>query len=283
MAMIDVEGVSAIIRDVAAQEILPRYLALGTGDVREKQDANDLVTVADIEAERSLTRRLSNTYPGTMAFGEEGATTDPSLLRLLDADRPVWVIDPVDGTFNFAHGRPGFAVIVAYVRNGVTLAGWIHDPLRQLTITAVRGRGAWHGASRLTVAAAPSSLDAIGAAYGNLRAHGTLADILNRSGRFATVSNLLSGAIEYIGLVEEQRHFLVADRSFPWDHAAGVLIVQEAGGTAGFLDGADYDPRIVDRHVMVETSRQLWNDLQSAIGTDDGVSRSSASRPKLRI
>ena len=199
--MIDIEGVSAIIRDVAAQEILPRYLALGAGDVREKRDADDLVTIADIEAERSLTRRLSDAYPGTVAFGEEGATTDPSLLDLLDADRPAWVIDPVDGTYNFAHGRAGFAVIVAYVRNGATLAGWIHDPLRQLTITAVRGRGAWHGTQRLKVAAVPSSLDAIGAACGNLGSHGTLADILNRSGRFTAVSNLLSGAIEYIGMV----------------------------------------------------------------------------------
>src|SRR5258708_34225935 len=102
-------------------------------------------------------------------MGEEGATTDPSLVDLLDADRAVWVIDPVDGTFNFAHGRPGFAVIVAYVRNGTTLAGWIHDPLRQLTITAVRGPGAWPGARPLKVAAAPSSGDANGAAYAHVR------------------------------------------------------------------------------------------------------------------
>ncbi|MEW5727646.1 MAG: inositol monophosphatase family protein, partial [Pseudomonadota bacterium] len=143
------EAVSAIIREVAEAEILPRFKNLRASQIREKKP-NQLVTEADEEAEKVLARRLTALLPGAVV-GEESVEHDPRLMDALGRPGPVWVIDPVDGTANFAHGRPRFAVAVALVVDGGTVAGWIHDPVPNRTIVAVKGQGCWRaeGITRL--------------------------------------------------------------------------------------------------------------------------------------
>ena len=101
----DSAQVAQLIRDVAAAEITPRFRALAAHEVREKKPG-DLVTIADETAERALIPALQGLLPGSVAIGEEAISIDANLLSHLEhAERPVWVIDPVDGTVNFAHGR----------------------------------------------------------------------------------------------------------------------------------------------------------------------------------
>src|SRR5437879_2711858 len=111
-ASVDLERVTGLIEETAALEILPRFRKLAAGDIREKEPG-DLVTVADEAAEARLTPLLTALLPGSLVLGEEAAAADPKLLNRLLGDHPVWVIDPVDGTGNFAAGRPAFAVMVA--------------------------------------------------------------------------------------------------------------------------------------------------------------------------
>ena len=139
----DSENVIAIIREVAAAEIMPRFRNLGADDVAQKRSPSDLVTTADLEAERRLTAALTALSPGSAVIGEEAAEHDPAVLSALAGESPVWLIDPVDGTNNFAHDKPCFAVIVAFCLGGETVAGWIHDPIADATMWAAKGRGAW--------------------------------------------------------------------------------------------------------------------------------------------
>src|SRR5512134_3277096 len=134
-----------IIREVAGSEILPRFRNLGAGDVAQKRHPRDLVTVADTEAERLLTKLLCSLSPGIAVVGEEGAEMNARILATLGEDGPVWLIDPVDGTMNFAAGTACFAVIVAYCAGGKTLAGWIYDPIADTVVWAMAGEGAWLG------------------------------------------------------------------------------------------------------------------------------------------
>src|SRR5437868_34109 len=127
-AMLDPGKVAEHIRETAQAEILPRFGLLRREDIREKRPG-DFVTLADLEAERQLTQRLGGLLPGSVVLGEEAAAQDRSRFDLLAGDAPVWVIDPVDGTTNFARGKPGFAVIVALVQRAIVRAGWIYDPL----------------------------------------------------------------------------------------------------------------------------------------------------------
>jgi fructose-1,6-bisphosphatase/inositol monophosphatase family enzyme len=260
--MPDPERVAAIVREVAAAEIVPRYQALRAGDIREKSPGQ-LVTAADIASEAALSRRLADLMPGSTVLGEEAAADDPSVFGRLDGEAPVWVIDPVDGTSNFAHGRPGFAVIVAWVRGGKTLAGWIHDPLEDVLVSAELGGGAWRDGGRLRVAGDVPLGAMIGAAYGVVAPPVRTADRLR--GHVGAIVNGMSSGIDYLALAEGRAHFQIASRSLPWDHAAGVLIAQEAGATAGFVDGTPYDPRVPDRALLSAAGRPAWDAIRAII------------------
>ena len=110
---VDIEAVTAILREVAAEEVMPRFRSLAEHEVRAK-DGGELVTVADIAAERQITRRLRDLLPGSQVVGEEATAEDPGLLdTFAQEDGWIWVIDPIDGTSNFAGGRPVFALMVA--------------------------------------------------------------------------------------------------------------------------------------------------------------------------
>jgi fructose-1,6-bisphosphatase/inositol monophosphatase family enzyme len=255
--MIDREIVASLIRDTAHDLILPRFRALGSGDIREKKPG-DLVTIADVETERELTRKLAGLVDGALILGEETVAEDPGRLDDLAKDVPVWIIDPVDGTANFAKGAPGFACIVALTRRGAVEAGWIYDPLGDLMVSAIKGEGAWLGAERLRVAAEVPPERITGSAYGRAKSGLRAAKALNESGRIRGVHNQGCSGLEYMSLSRGLSQFSLHSRSLPWDHAAGMLIVAEAGGRASFLDGSVYDARIVDRPVLSAASSAAW-------------------------
>ena len=104
--------VADLLRTAARAEILPRFRRLASADIREK-GPGDLVTVADEESERQLTRRLMDLVPNSVVIGEEAVAADSKVLDRVFDDAPVWIVDPVDGTSNFAAGKPAFGVIVA--------------------------------------------------------------------------------------------------------------------------------------------------------------------------
>jgi len=112
--------VMRLMAEVAAAEIVPRFGKLGAGDVRDKGKPWDLVTVADIAAEAFLTTALGRLVPGSAVVGEEACAADAGVMAALGGAAPVWLIDPVDGTNNFVHGQPCFAVVIAYCEGGET-------------------------------------------------------------------------------------------------------------------------------------------------------------------
>ncbi|HUI17504.1 MAG TPA: inositol monophosphatase family protein [Alphaproteobacteria bacterium] len=258
------ERVGTLMREVGKETVLRYFRALARADVREK-GPNDFVTVADVECERLLAARLLAAYPGTAVLGEEAAAADPGLMGRLREAKPLWVLDPIDGTINFAHGRPGFAVIVALVIGGRTEAGWIHDPLADETVTALRGGGAWSEGEQVFAAKGVELSRMTGSAYGP-GAGTILADkALAESGRVGQIANRLCGGVEYIDFAKARRHFMLSSRSLPWDHAAGVLIAREAGGIARFLDGSDYAPTVSEKRVLVATDEASWRHLQALL------------------
>ena len=134
-----IDWLAELLADAARAEIMPRFRRLGEGDVRQKTSAADLVTEADVNAERLITARLRERYPQAMIVGEEACSDNPALLQGLgDADL-AFVVDPVDGTFNFASGVPLFGVMLSVVVKGETVAGIIHDPVG----LADRRQGRW--------------------------------------------------------------------------------------------------------------------------------------------
>lgn len=118
-----------LLADAARQEIMPRFRRLDAGDIRQKTSPADLVTEADVNAERLITAKLKERFADAVIVGEEACSDNPALLAGLDDAELAFTIDPVDGTFNFASGVPLFGVMLAVVSKGETVAGIIHDPV----------------------------------------------------------------------------------------------------------------------------------------------------------
>jgi fructose-1,6-bisphosphatase/inositol monophosphatase family enzyme len=249
----DPAAVARLIREAAEAEILPRFQKLGRGEVREKSPGQ-LVTDADVAAEHLLTRTLGALLPAAVV-GEESVAADASALEALNRPGPVWVIDPVDGTANFAHGRPRFAVIVALVVDGITEMGWIHDPVPNRTVFAARGRGAWLDGQRLAVL--PE------APLAEMR--GSVKRSASIKAQVAQVGRLGSAAHDYLDLVLGRLHFAHYRQLMPWDHAAGVLIHAEAGGTGRLTDGAPYQPVATPAALLLAPGPRSWEQLNRLI------------------
>ena len=124
----DIDRITRLVEEVAAEEIVPRFRALADGEIRRKK-GGDLVTVADEATETRLGAALGELLPGSTMVGEEAAARDSGVLDRLSEDRPIWIIDPVDGTGNFAKGAEPFALMLAFLSRGEVLAAWIHLPL----------------------------------------------------------------------------------------------------------------------------------------------------------
>jgi fructose-1,6-bisphosphatase/inositol monophosphatase family enzyme len=168
-SLADLSTLSDLLRDVSRAEILPRFRRLEAGDVRAKSGPLDLVTEADEAAERVITDGLQRMFPGCVVVGEEACAADPPLLAALDGAELAFVLDPIDGTANYAAGLPLFGCMAAVVMQGEIVASAIHDPMGDDTAFALRGEGAWMEAPGGARAPIRSSLSpAISAAVGRL-------------------------------------------------------------------------------------------------------------------
>jgi fructose-1,6-bisphosphatase/inositol monophosphatase family enzyme len=244
--------VGELLREIAAEEIMPRFRQLGSGEVWEKRPGN-VVTIADTQTEQRLRSALTALVPGSVTLGEEEVEGDDTVLDRLRGDAPVWIIDPVDGTANFAAGRNRFSVIVAYAVGGLARAGWILDPVNGRLASAEEGGGAFLDGKRARVNA-PARIAAMrGSLGGRLRRNAPLC------AQFAAVINAGSCGIEYIELAAASLDFAHYRRLKPWDHAAGELIHREAGGHAACLDSGRYRPASpTDGGLLLAPDREAW-------------------------
>jgi fructose-1,6-bisphosphatase/inositol monophosphatase family enzyme len=266
---VDIDAVTTIIREVAAEKILPRFRNLQVGDVAFKL-GDDPVTIADKEAESELSARLSGLLKGSKTVGEEAFAANPSILEAFFGESPVWVIDPIDGTRNFVRGSPQFGVIISLAQQNQLVAGWIYDPTSNEVVAAERGSGAWYRGQRLRIAP-PVPL---------ANMHGFLGDRLlvayegkKPMGKKPVFEKMRAAAHEYPRLVldrahfgkeEQQVHFRISYAyATPWDDGAGVLIHREAGGYSAFWDGTPYQPSEMNRGLALAPDKESWQVLKA--------------------
>src|SRR5260370_22176274 len=262
--LVDSARIERLIAEIAAEEVMARFEKLEAGDVSEKSPG-DLVTIADVETERGLTPALLDLLPGSRVVGEEAVAADPRILEQLVGDDPVWVVDPIDGTANYAAGIPMFAVMVGLIRRGETVMGWIHDPVKRATASAATGEGAWCAGRRLKVAAgsAPGSMSgALSLRFGNRQ---LARRIGGRSNLVGSVFNFRCAGHEYLALASGKAHFALYNRLYPWDHAPGQFIHREAGGFGARLDGSPYTPRETGGGLLLTPDQASWQALHEVL------------------
>jgi len=262
--------VAHIVAETAATEIMPRFRQLEAGEVRDKAPG-DVVTVADEAAERVLTRRLTELLPGSRVVGEEAAEADPGLLGLLGSDDPVWIVDPVDGTTNFAAGLPLFAVIVGLAQAGRMRLACLHDPVHGHTALASAGDGAVIDGRRAQVATATEPERMTGVAKLRFGERSLPLRIIERCQRVPPFMDLRCAALEYLALASGRLHYALYRKLMPWDHAAGQLLHAEAGGFARHLDGSPYrvDGPTSSHGFLLAPDETSWRALYDTLIADD--------------
>jgi fructose-1,6-bisphosphatase/inositol monophosphatase family enzyme len=257
-------------REAAENEILPRFRSVTSDTIRAKTMADDIVTDADIAAERVISDKLNARLPGITIIGEEAVSDDASILTRLAEAELAAVIDPVDGTWHFAHGTPMFGSILAIVSGGQTIAGLIHYPVLGDFLIARPGQGAWHVAAdgtrtRLS-AAAPTP---VGEMHGFIPLHMFEPDLRDKLAprllRFLRITTWRCSAWEYRMLATGAMSFCLNESLKPWDHAAGVLIHAEAGGHAATMGAEIYRPTMTEGHLLAAPDKASWEAIRAAL------------------
>jgi fructose-1,6-bisphosphatase/inositol monophosphatase family enzyme len=266
----DVHEVIALLRMVAQTEIMPRFRKLGLDDVRSKSGPLDPVTVADEAAERVLTAGFKKLFPGDDVLGEEAVSADPQLLQRLALPGRVWVVDPIDGTANYASELPLFGVMAALIEGDKVLAGFIHDPLGDDTAVALAGSGAWMVASngarrRLHVSAPVPVAEMVGSLSWRYLTEPLRSRALSRLDRLAAVTDYRCAAHQYRMLAAGYSHVQLFGKLMPWDHAAGFLLHQEAGGYGRHFDGSPYAPSNLYGGLVLTPDEASWEAFAEAI------------------
>lgn len=231
----------------------------GTMSVADKEGRHNLVTEYDLRVEQFLLEGLTKLTPGASFLGEEGG------LREGSADI-TWVVDPLDGTVNFAHGIPIFCVSIGAVINGELKLGVIHQPLLNETFTAVTGKGAFLNGERIHVSKTSSLDESIlvtGFPYDvDENPANCIGQFQNIVGRGLPIRRLGSAAIDLAYTAAGRFDGFWEVRLQPWDMAAGAVILQEAGGTITHYQGRPFE---LSASSVVATNGLIHDELVSVL------------------
>lgn len=273
---LDRQELAALEKAVAqagAAEIMPRFHALRDGDIREKTSRFDVVTDADEAAEAAIADYLRSTFPEAVIIGEESTARNPDMLtRIADAEL-AFIIDPLDGTKNFADSLPLFGTIVAVVSKDVVIGGLIHDPVTRRSAFALRGNGAWlrntDGSERALRAAPPAPMAQMEGIVGTHFLPEPLKSRVNANrARLGLTTWFRCSAHEYRLIASGRCHVILYNKLMPWDHAAGWLMHQEAGGYSAHFDGSAYRPSHTTGGLLCAPDEASWRMVHAALFGD---------------
>ncbi len=216
----------------------------------------DFVSTADLHAEKVLRRELTRARPDYGLLLEEAGKVEGS-----DGGRR-WIVDPLDGTLNFLHGIPHFCISIACEHDGEVIAGVIYDPLRDELFRAERGDGAFLNDRRLRVSSRGKLADSViatGIPWHGRKGHPEyLAQMEAVMGVCAGIRRLGSAALDLAYVAAGRYEGFWEPALSPWDIAAGILIVREAGGYVTEIDGG---PNMMASGDVLAANDRLHGDL----------------------
>ena len=252
------QQVTDLLFSVSEDVILPFFRNLKETEIEEKSPG-DLVTIADRLSEQHLSEGLAKILPDAAIVGEEACASDPAILDRIGNER-VWIVDPIDGTGNFASGKTPFGILVALAENDETIAGWIYDPVRKRICHAHKNHGARVDGKIARIndhfPGKPKAALATGFMTPEQRAN-TLA---RAEPHYEIVPIPKCCAEQYPLLVSGDHHITIFERTLPWDHAAGILFLNEAGGKVCRWDGQPYRPSNNTTGLLGASSPRLWEE-----------------------
>lgn len=255
----------------AARKAAPR-LRRDFGEVEQLQVSRkgpaDFVSMADKRAEQTVMEELRHARPDWGFLAEEGGVVDG------DPTKPRWIIDPLDGTSNFLHGIPHFAIAIAVEEpapgggQGIISQGLVYQPVTDETFWAEKGRGAWLNERRLRVSARRDLSEALIATGVPFKSHGDLSRFTNILGAVAPevagIRRCGSAALDLAWVAAGRFDGYWEEDVNAWDIAAGILLVREAGGFVTDFRGGD---EAIERGQVLAGNDQLHSKLHKLVAT----------------
>lgn len=250
-----------IVTRAAREELLPRFARVKRG---RKADGS-VITEADLVMQQRIAAELRAHWPDAVFLGEEMAPAEQD--ALLNMDRPLWCLDPLDGTGNFAAGIPFFSVSLALLEHGRSIAGIVYDPIRDECFSALCGKGAALNGTRLTAVPAGLSLQQAIGMIDFKRLPRELAVRLASAIPYASQRSFGSVALDWCWIAAGRCHIYLHGRQNLWDYAAGHLILQEAGGHATTLSGeAVFVNALQPRSAVAALDAELFGEWSRWLG-----------------
>jgi fructose-1,6-bisphosphatase/inositol monophosphatase family enzyme len=249
--------VAALMRDVARRIVMPRFRQLDPTQIEEKAP-DELVTIADKESEIALTEGLTRMLAGSRVVGEEAFATDPGLIDGI-GHGTVWIVDPIDGTANFAAGETPFGIMVALAVDGVSEAAWLYDPVQDRMCSAGRGQGAFVNGARTQARTSGETLPVAGLSTKYLPPDMREQIEARAAGKMQCVGIPRCAAEQYPRVMLGTNDLALFWRTFVWDHAPGVLILEEAGGKCARFDGTPYRIDQTGTGMLAAASPAMWD------------------------
>ena len=247
----DSDQIMDLLKETADEVIRPRFRALADDDIEDKARPGDLVTVADREAEVHLANLLQKAHPSAVVVGEEGVFLESATLQGLDTAEHAFIIDPIDGTGNFARGNERYGVMLAETKNGVTTRGWIWQPEFDRGYAVERGAG-------VRLNGEPLTRDKVGRLPLGATSKKKLVGFDGHRRLSPSVRTLFACAFDYPALLHGDIDFVLYHSMNPWDHLGGSLMLEEIGGVSRTLDGRPYSLQSRGKGLLVATDPEIW-------------------------
>ncbi|MEL7196916.1 MAG: inositol monophosphatase family protein [Pseudomonadota bacterium] len=248
-----------LMRFAAQRSMLPRFRALADNEIEMKGE-DDPVTIVDREVENFLTEALTKLAPGVAVVGEEAVHADEKVLEQLSDQ--CWIIDPLDGTANFTEGKEPFGIIIALADAGRAVAGWIYDPNKDRLCHTRAGEGAFINGEKIKARTTGQTPPVTAVSRMFLTEEQSAMVDAKLAPHYSLVDIPRCAAEQYPRLALGENDVSSFKRTLAWDHAAGVLWLNEAGGKAARLDGSEYR---VDEHgkpgLVGASSPAIWDEF----------------------
>ncbi len=260
------ETIATLHFDIAENYCMANFQKLNDSQIFYKNDGQNIVTQIDIDAEAALNKALSPLIPHAFFVGEESVAAQPDLLEKAMQSETVWLVDPLDGTRNFTNNVPVFSSMVTLIHQGKSIYSSLYDCEKRDMAVAILGMGASYLKSKDKISTqAPDNIDIkdILGTYSKLIRHeltqqNTCIQLSDADHKYSdltidarldamkNISSLRCAGMDFLSLAQGKRHFSLYHNLHPWDHAAGKLLLEEAGGAyqhvRGYNDKKAYYP-----------------------------------------
>lgn len=254
------KAISAAMKLVAEKEIMPRYMRV----THQKKMDGSICTEADLAAQDALIQRLQAIHK-VPVLGEEMSVAQQEQIWG-DGKQDLWCVDPIDGTSNFVHGLPYFAISVALMREGKSILGVVYEPVTKEVFAAERGRGAFINGVKMLKRTVANDLSGALANVDMKRLDSKLAALLASHPPYASQRNFGASTLDWCYTAAGRYDVYLHGGQKLWDYAAGSLVLQEAGGHVCCLEHDDFSHgNVWQRSVIAGLDTKIFNAWKSWI------------------